>query len=190
MRLHVFDIEKIDNLVFKEVKGDLTKESSIMEIFTDFKQVPPMIIDDHAHAFPVREIMKSEHMNMKVVVDSDNMFKGILPLARLTEEQLSKKVLDGYDEDSLLVKHCMIAKKDLHALDYHEILKASIGEVIEALQHIGSRYCLVVDHKAHEIRGVISANDISRALHMNIEISSTGVGTSFLDIFLRMKGGS
>ncbi len=187
MRLTVSEVNKMDDLKFQSPDSHLTKDDSVMKIFVDFNQIPPVIIEDSARAFQVREIMKREHINLKIVVDARDHFQGILPLTCLTEENLTRKMLsEDYDKDTLLVRHCMWKKSELHALDFNELKSATIGEVIDALQHIGHRHCLVIDHSAHQIRGVISASDISKALGMPIDISVTGVGTSFLEIFRGM----
>ncbi|PID64051.1 MAG: histidine kinase [Gammaproteobacteria bacterium] len=190
MRLHVFDIEKIDDLIFNDAKPKLTKDSSIMEIFTDFKHIPPMLIEETASALHVREIMEKAHVNLEIVIDNKRHFRGILPLLNLSDEELGKKaIMEGREKADLLIKDCMWRKSELHALDYKEFKGATINEVIDALQHIGQRYCLVVDHEEHQIRGVISAGDISRALNIPIDIQRTGIGTSFLTIFNRLNHG-
>lgn len=180
-RLNIFPIEDNDNLVWKQQQSNLTKASPALDIFTDFSKVAPMVIESDCLAIEIREIMKKEHVRMKIVVDTHNLFLGLLPLSCLTDENINRKIInDGFTKDNLYVKHCMLEKSQLQSLDYHELTTATIGDVIESLKHIGNRHCIVVEHDNHHIRGIISAGDISRAL--NIEVS-TGTGSTFLDVF-------
>lgn len=180
--LNIFTVENIDDLVWKQPPTNLTKNSPALDIFTDFTKVPPLVIEANCLAVQIREVMKKAHVRMKIVVDADNHFKGILPLSCLTEERINQKIInDGFTAENLFVKHCMVEKSQLQALDYHELEDASIGDVIEALKNIGHRHCIVIDKAKHEIRGIISASDISRALNINLDV--TGAGSSFLDVF-------
>ena len=81
-----------------------------------------------------------------------------------------QKISEGYKRGEILVSDLMRCKKQLLALDIDEVERASIGEVITALKRYGQQHCLVIDSGTHRIRGVFSVSDISRKLHINIEV--------------------
>lgn len=180
--LTIFATHEIDDLMLKQQPENLTKESSIMELFTDFNKVPPRIIEEDCLAIQIREVMKKEHVRMKIVVDADNHFKGILPLDCLTDEKINQKIInESFTKENLYVRNCMVQKSEIQALDFKEIQTATIADVLEALKNIGHKHCLVIDHENNHIRGLLSANDIARAL--KTKVISTSVGSSFIDVF-------
>jgi CBS-domain-containing membrane protein len=74
----------------------------------------------------------------------------------------------------------MRPKKNLSTLDYNELSRATIGDVIIALKDSGQQHCLVVDKDSNKIRGIFSASDISRKLHLSIDIQEK---SSFYKVF-------
>jgi len=60
------------------------------------------------------------------------------------------------------------------------VKKASISDVIDILQDNGEQHCLMIDREKHHIRGVFSASDISRKLHLPIDIQEK---SSFYRVF-------
>jgi len=77
---------------------------------------------------------------------------------------LIKKVASGYQRDEILVEDLMRHRHDLIALRYGEILRASVGELVEALRDHHQSFCLVLEEESNQVRGLISANDIARGL--------------------------
>jgi CBS-domain-containing membrane protein len=78
------------------------------------------------------------------------------------------------------VADLMTRKRDLMALDLNEVETSSIGDVVNLLKDNSQQHCLVVDDKTHQIRGIFSASDISRKLHLPINIQEQ---SSFYRVF-------
>jgi hypothetical protein len=81
-----------------------------------------------------------------------------------------QRVSKNTKREDIPMAEFMILKKDLKALDYDEISKATIADVILVLKELGRQHCLVVDEDTLRVRGVFSASDISRKLHFPIDI--------------------
>lgn len=79
-----------------------------------------------------------------------------------------------------MVTDFMHARNTLKALDYKSVENAVIGDIVETLKENGLQHCLVLDRDKHQIRGIISASDIIRKLHLPVDIMNN---SSFVDIF-------
>ncbi|MEL7400681.1 MAG: histidine kinase, partial [Pseudomonadota bacterium] len=105
---------------------------------------------------------------------------GLIDADDLIDRLIVQKVSQGTPRSDVLVEQLMTPRKDLLALDIQRLQGASIGDVIEALQDSGKQHCLVIDSQSHRIRGVFSASDISRKLHLPINIQDK---SSFYRVF-------
>lgn len=179
-KVNFYEISDIDQLAWPESKEDISLDTPALQFFTDFNTVEPLVIDTVTRCIEVRNLMLQEHVKLKIVVDSNMHFLGIISLDRLDDRKIVQKVSEGFDRNDISVTDMMIPKNDLSAFDYNEISVASIGEIINALKDSGQRHCLVVDRESHKIRGIFSASDISRKLRLPIDIQGK---SSFYKIF-------
>ncbi len=169
--LTLYNTAKVDEPIWPDQKEQLTLESSALHVFTDFKDTKPLVIEADVSITELVLLMRKSHVRMKVVVDSDNKFMGIITLDDVQERYIVQKVSEGYTRQELLVSDFMQKKQNLKACEYHDIAKATIQDVLETLQHNKQQHCLVIDREAHKIRGVISATDIARMLHIDVDIT-------------------
>ncbi len=107
---------------------------------------------------------------MKFVVNANDEFMGIISADNLTDRDLVQMVSEGFKREEISVRAFMTDKQDLKALDYREITRATIAEVVAILKDSGQQHCLVIDQVTHTIRGIFSASDISRRLRLPIDI--------------------
>jgi len=91
-----------------------------------------------------------------------------------------QKVAEGGKRADIALTDLMTPKRDLKALDYEEVARVPISEVINKLKDCGEQHYLVIDHDTHKIRGIFSASDISRKLHLPIDIQDK---SSFYKVF-------
>jgi Mg2+/Co2+ transporter CorC len=87
--------------------------------------------------------------------------------------------------EDITVRDLMIPRSQQKVVNYQQLVDATIGDVLDALQTNGTLHCLVVDQEQHHIRGIISASDIARRLHIPVEIATP---TTFVDIFKAVHG--
>ena len=156
-------------------------ETPALHFFTDFREVKPLVIESSVSAVDVKNLMIKAHVRLKIVINERNEFLGIVSADDLSDRLIMQKVSEGQNRTDISVADMMQPKHKLVALGYKE-LKAitSIGDVIEALKDSGQQHCLVVDSEPEKIRGIFSASDISRMLHLPIDIQDR---SSFYKVF-------
>lgn len=170
------------HLVQPEEFYEVSLESSARNIFTDFKQHKPLVIEANTPASDALYMMKKSHVRMQLVVDSNDELIGTISQHELDEQQFLIQLHNkGVERELISVRDLMLPRSELKALDYKLIDVMKISDVIESLQKTGMQHCLVIDTENNEIRGVISATDIARRLHIPIEIQTP---KTFSDIFV------
>lgn len=179
-KLHFYPALSATQLVWPEQKLNLSLQSPALEFFTDFRTTDPMVIESTVQAVDVKSLMMKSHVRLKFVVDDDNQFLGIISLDELMDRRIVQKISEGYKRNDILVADMMRPKKDLRALDIVEVSRATIGEVIATLKDNGQQHCLVIERESGSIRGIFSASDISRKLHLPIDIQDK---SSFYKVF-------
>jgi CBS domain containing-hemolysin-like protein len=184
--LSVYNVDKVDHLVFPEEFEGVSTKSSALKIFTDFKFHNPLVIEAGLSLSEAERLMKKAHVRLKLVVDDNENFVGTISLDNFSEERIVLKVASGVRRDELKVSDMMIPRSNVKALDYNEVASATIDDIIHVLQDHGEQHCLVVDEDKHHIRGVISASDIARRLHIDIPIMSSSP-SSFYEVYTALK---
>ena len=179
--LDLYTIEKIDHIVTPENYEHLTLDSSAVEIFTDFREFHPLVVDSDTKAVEAKFLMEKSHVNLKIVLNSEMRLCGVVGLDDLSEQRLVTEVSKGKTREDILVTDIMLPRADMMAFDYHEVRRSSVQHILSTLKHNNLQYCLVVDHEAHEIRGIISANEIARKL--NIPLLMNPPAGTFSEIF-------
>ncbi|MDF1690535.1 MAG: CBS domain-containing protein [Cycloclasticus sp.] len=178
--LTFYDTTPFDELAWPERNNNITLDSSALEVFTDFNQIKPLVIESSISAIDAEKLMQKAHVHLKIVVDSNNHFLGIVSLEDLNCQEILKRISKGDNREELSVTDFMRRRKSLKAVDYSELEKASIDTVIGALKSNNQQHCLVIDREQHKIRGIISARDIARKLHLPLNIASD---STFVGIF-------
>jgi len=182
--ISLFSVSDIAHLVQPEEFHELNTNSSALEIFTDFKKHIPLVIEGSVPAVDVEMLMRKAHVKMKLVVDRSNEFIGSISLDDLDDQHFMMRIAAGYARHEILTADLMTPKERILAMSLDDIERSSIGDVIRSLQKQGQQHCLVVDRSGRQIRGLISASDVARRLHIPIRIERV---PSFVDIFSSVR---
>lgn len=153
--------------------------SPALSVFTDFKTVAPRVIESSTRADELVRLMRKEHVRMKVVVDANNGFVGVISLDDLSEEAFIKQVAKGYTRSELLVADLMRPKEKLLALSYNSLKNADIESLLYSQRTNEMQHLLVVDENTKMIRGLVSASDVARQLKLDIDVAFS----SFINIY-------
>jgi CBS domain containing-hemolysin-like protein len=177
-------VKRIERPSFLE---PVTMESAAEHILTDFQHSQPLMLEQSTGLELAREMMRREHVKLKLVIDSEERFTGLVSLADL----LSAKVMQAAGKtalpvDELTVGDIMTPRAQLHAIDYRQLCSATIGDVVATMQSFGDQHVLVVDPASESLRGLISASDIARTLKVGVEISARAC--SFAQIYEAVHG--
>lgn len=180
--LSTFELGKIDRFVEREDSSTtIGLDSPARTILTDFAKTTPLVIDANATVEQAETIMTKAHVHLKFVLDSDENVVGIVTSMDLAERPLKVAAAERISRDDVAVKDVMTPLAELSALPLEALDEATIGDVITTLQHLGRRHMIVADEAKLTIRGLISASDIARKLHVPVDITSRA--TSFVDIY-------
>jgi len=171
-KLALYNLESVDDVISPDQFIELSLSSLATYFFTDFKKHKALVLEENTLAKDALMLMQKSHVRMKIIVSNTLHFKGVISTSELTERHMVQKVSSGLTREELTVADMMIARDNLQAFLYQDIVKASIEDVIMMLKSNGLQHCLVVDKENHHIRGVISASDIARKLKLPIEIHS------------------
>jgi len=169
-KLHIYSTSPMDELQYPIIPHLIDENSSALEVFTDFNDITPLVVDSSMHADDAERLMISSHVKLKFVVDKYDHFLGIVSIDDLNSQHVAQMMTAGYSRELLTVKDFMQPREKLKAFAYEEICHASIREVIEALEVSGQKHCLVIDQLNNKIRGIISASDIIRTLKLPLRI--------------------
>jgi CBS domain-containing protein len=169
-KLTLSSIENVRKLTTSESLSQVTADSPALAVFTDFQIKTPYTIDPDTTPADAERLMLEAHVKMKIVVDADNNLLGILSLRELDEERIITRVANGMARAEITVADLMIPKARLKAISYKELGVAKVQDVLDALSAEGLQHCLVVDSGSQTIRGLISASDIARKLHIPLSV--------------------
>jgi CBS domain containing-hemolysin-like protein len=175
---------KLDNrahLMQPEEVDGITLGSPISAIFTDFMVYKPHVIDADTLANDAFYLMNRAHVHLQLVVDSNNELLGTISQNELNQQSMMAKMEQGYARDLLSVRDVMVPREELKTLDYRFIDRLTIGDMVDLLKKEGMQHCLVTESKTKQIRGIISARDISRRLHMPLTIESSHTFVELMD---------
>lgn len=179
--LSTASLQRVRNLGVDEAIEPLSMESPATYVMTDFTRRSPHLIQAGTTVDQAILIMRKSLVKSKIVVDEQLKLLGIVSLADL----LSRKVLmvanhKGILRQDVSVEDVMVSREDLHAIDYQKLSSAVIGDILTTMRKLGESHLLVIDGE-DTMRGLVSAGDISRALHIPVNISS--IAHSFKDVF-------
>lgn len=178
--LKLYPTTDVFDLARPEETMGLTLDSSALNFFTDFKKVRPLVIESSLSGVEVKSLMKKAHVRLKFVLNDVGQFIGVISADELMDRKIVQRVSEGNKREDVPLTDLMTPKRDLWALDYSQVAKATISEVIETLKDNGQQHCLVIDRVSYKIRGIFSASDISRKLQLPIDIQDK---SSFYRVF-------
>jgi CBS domain-containing protein len=132
--LRLYSLESIDHIVSPTDFDQLSLRSPALDVFTDFKNFKPLIIDEDTKAVDAHILMERAHVALKIVIDKNGEFSGIIGLDDLSDEILIKNVSLGVNRGDILVSDLMKPRNQIYAFDYEQLTHVWVMDVIEALK--------------------------------------------------------
>lgn len=161
----------VNELTWPNAADNTNLYSSALTVFTDFTAGGPRVIESNVRADELVTLMRKEHVRMKLVVDSNNHFIGVISLEDLSEDVFIRQVADGYQRSELLVADLMRPKEVLLALSYKSLKNSDIESLLFSQRNNHYQHLLVIDEATKAIRGLVSSNDVARELRLDIDVS-------------------
>ena len=180
-KLQMHSLEKVDHLLqpYEVEEVDLSSPATV--VFTDFRDTRPLMIDAETAIEEAEQEMRRAHVKLKFVVDESLEMVGVVSFQDLSSERVVKMVAGGISRGEMQVSDLMQPRASLHSLEISDVENATVGDLIHTLQENGEQHCLVIDHQHHHIRGLISASDIARRLHLPVFIEQTPTFASIVN---------
>lgn len=175
---------KPELLLFDQGLPDrVTMDNHAADVMTDFGRVRAITTGANVQIDTALQKMIHAGVRLLIVTSSDGRVEGIVTARDIMGE---RPVAVGSEEriprTAITVAQIMTPFTQVSAIDYRDVMKASVGDIVETLRAAGRQHALVVERDdGHEsIRGVFSLTQIGRQL--GIEISAEGRVQSFAEI--------
>lgn len=168
----------------RDGQGDsVTMDSPALEVMTDLTRVKAATIAPSSSLQQAEQFMIHLGVRMLFVVREMPAIEGIVTATDLhgdVQMRLVQQRNVHYDE--LTVADVTTRLASLDAVDFDDLGKATVRNVVATLRRYGRHYLLVVDGPAgaRRVRGVISRTQIERQLGARVEV--TEVATTFPDV--------
>ena len=151
----------------------LSLDSPATMFMTDLLQVHPVVVPSNTSVTDALNIMKNAYVRLLLVSD-DEEFKGIITATDINSGKVLAFMASNEikSRDEVLVRHIMVDKEHIHGLDYDQVVKASIGDILETIKHVSEQHILVVEKTvaSYSVRGIFSTTDIAKSLHIKFDV--------------------
>jgi CBS domain-containing protein len=149
--------------------NQLAADSPAIEAMTDFSRVAAVSIAPEALIDDANARMISRGVRLLMVLGKDDEVVGLITARDiLGEKPLQVAQARGSKRDELRVGELMTPIGSIDTLALADVLRASVGEILDALKQLGRQHILVEDNDPltglPRVRGLFSATQIGRAL--------------------------
>lgn len=149
--------------------NQLAADSPAIEAMTDFSRVAAVSIAPEALIDDANARMISRGVRLLMVLGKDDEVVGLITARDiLGEKPLQVALARGCKRDELRVGELMTPIGSIDTLALADVLRASVGEILDALKQLGRQHILVEDNDPltglPRVRGLFSATQIGRAL--------------------------
>jgi CBS domain-containing protein len=169
-QLKLFNLDQTSGIRQPTTDTQVHARSPASTIFTDFDVHVPVVVEASASAVDVEGLMQRAHVKLMLVLDAQDNFVGVISLADLSEDRIIRAVAGGSQRSEVQVQDLMQPRTRLHALGYDELLHATVQDVLYTLRDERAQHALVVDEQTQEVRGLVSASDAARKLHLPLPL--------------------
>lgn len=148
----------------------IRRESPATDIMTDLQHHTAYTISATSNIQQSHQKMILCGVRLLFVTDSDDQLTGLITTTDLFGERPLIYLREhGGDRNNILVKDIMTPREQIDAINYGDVARSRVGDIIETLCQANRRHILVVDN-AH-IRGLFSATDIARSVGEDITVN-------------------
>lgn len=144
-------------------------------VMTDFTTSAMFSIHHEVQIDQALEYMKAVGVKLLFVLNDDGRLAGLITTTDIQGDRPSRymRTVDTtLTRNEVLVKHIMSALADWIVLDYRDVQRAKIAQIIATFKSAGMRHLVVTDGGPGDmaVRGVISATRIEQALDITLNI--------------------
>lgn len=155
-------------------RTQVTLDSPALEVMTDLKHVPAVVIDPQATMELAHGYMMQRGVRMLLALNKDDTLAGIVTSTDVLGEKPVALVRDRrVHHADILVADIMTPASRLDVFDMRRVETARVGQIVGNLQQSRRHHALVVQHDAEghpEVRGIFSLSQIARQLGMPLQL--------------------
>lgn len=147
----------------------VSKHSPATEVMTDLQHAAAYTINPAVSISEAERKMILCAVRLLFVTNSEDELVGLITATDiLGERPLSYLREHGGCRDDILVQEIMTAKEGIEVINYPDVVRASIGDIVATFHAVGRQHVLVVEHD--RVRGLFSATEISRRLGETLDM--------------------
>ena len=153
---------------YTHLAGPLGYDDPALRVMTDLKQVTPFSISPFSSLEDANNKMIIAGVRLLFVTGNNGVILGLITATDLLGE---KPVLylheHGGSRETIQVQDIMTPANELEALDFHEVERASVGDIVKTLEQCGRQHLIVYQTQSNSdyiLRGIFSSTQISRQL--------------------------
>jgi CBS domain containing-hemolysin-like protein len=176
----------------QELPGRLGLDSPAILTMTDLRLVPALTVEPNVSIEWALNRMREGGVRLLLVVEHSGEVCGLVTSTDIQGEkplQLQRGLNLRHSE--IRVRDIMIPRDKLEFVFMDDVLKATVGNVLETLHRSGRRHALVYDRDRRSgmsgIRGIFSATRLSRQL--GIVFEPIEVAQTFAEVEVALNGG-
>lgn len=176
----------------QELPARVGLDSPAILTMTDLRQVAALTVEPNVSIDWALTRMREGGVRLLLVVSHDGEVCGLITATDIQGEkplQLQRELNLRHTE--IRVRDIMIPRDKLEFILMADVLKASVGNVLETLRRSGRRHALVYDRDRRSgmsgIRGIFSATRLSRQL--GIVFEPVEVAQTFAEVEIALNGG-
>ena len=176
----------------QELPLRLSLDSPAVMTMTDLRQVSALTVEPNVSIDWALARMREGGVRLLLVVNHQNEVLGLITSTDIQGEKPLRLLRElNLRHSEIRVRDVMVPRDDLEFVAYEDILKASVGNVLETLRRTGRRHALVHDFDRHvgaqAVRGIFSATRLAQQLGINFE--PVEVATTFAEVELAINTG-
>jgi hypothetical protein len=164
--------------------GRIMLADSAERVYTDFNLIQPFTISSTATLLEVNDRMIACGVRMLLVAEGAGKLQGLVTYSDLFGDKPVRYIQEhGGAHDEILVLYIMTPLLRLQALQLRDVLKASVGDIVQTISAAGRQHMLVCDTDEagqQTIVGLFSSTHIEQLVDIKIELS--GRAHSFADL--------
>jgi CBS domain containing-hemolysin-like protein len=162
--------------------GSVTPESPASDVMTDLRHTPAFTTEADATANHALQKMMHAGVRLLLVTNSARHVVGLITARDLMGEKPVRAATENQiPRDAVTVAQCMVPQQHIEVLDYAEVLRSTVAEIVLTLRHSGRQHALVLESDGPPcVRGIFSAVRIGRQL--GVDISAEGPVQSFAEL--------
>jgi len=171
-------------------QGDAAESASVSlrdparSVFTDFHHIRPFSVGSAATLAEVNDKMIACGVRLLFVADASGTLQGLVTYTDLFGEKPLRYIQEhGGSRDEIVVLDIMTPLSRLDSLQYGDVLRATVGDIVETIRESDRQHLLVsqiLEDGRQIIIGMFSSTHVEKLIGMKIEVTSRA--STFADL--------